>query len=520
MKNLINIFGVILLLLIIQSCKKDNSSLPILTTTAVSNITETSAQSGGNITNAGNADIISRGLVWGKNQSPTIETNSGFSNNGVGLGLFQTDLTGLEGNTTYYVRAFASNKVGTEYGNQQDFKTQLIEKPFIKTSTAKNISKNSAIIGGEILGDGGSPITERGVYWSTSQNPETTGAKVKVDSDALTFYYNLDDLSINTTYFVKAYAKNIKGETLGDQISFTTLPLFPLVTTTLPSVIASFFSIATGNVTYDGGGTISERGVFFGKYQNPELTGTKIVSGSGIGVFTAQLTDLSENTSYYIKSYAINAAGIGYSDQITFTTNTTIKDIENNSYGMVKIGVSWWLTENLKTKKYNNGDDILTTTPAIKDITGESAPKYQWAYDSSEANVAVYGRLYTAFVISDSRGICPTGWHVATSADWNTLVVLLGGASVAGGKLKESGTMHWKNPNGGATNEYGFSALPSGFRADHGYFANINQVVDYYSGDESSSTSNWIYEIGFNYGTLGISNTTKKYGLPIRCVKN
>ena len=517
MKVLLRISAIILLIFLIHSCKKDNPNPPILTTTAVSNITEISAQSGGNVTNDGKAEVITRGVVWGKDQDPTIETNNGLSNNGVGLGLFQADLTGLNGNTTYYVRAFASNKVGTAYGNQQVFKTMLVEKPLVLTSSTTDLTTTSAIIGGNITSDGGSSVTDRGIYWSVSQSPETTGIKVQLGSGIGTFSYQLTNLSVNTTYYVKAYANNLKGEALGDQVSFTTLPLFPSVTTINPTVIASFFSIVGGEATSDGGAVISERGIYWGTFQSPELTGTKVVSGSGLGLFSVQLTNLSASTTYYIKAYAKNARGVGYGDQLTLLTNSTIKDIDNNAYGIVQIGNQWWFTENLKTTKYSNGESIGTTTPANKDITNETNPKYQWAYDSTESIASIYGRLYTGYVLIDSRGICPTDWHVPSNDDWSALMTYLGGESVAGGKLKETGTTHWFSPNTGATNKFGFTALPGGYRDYVGRYNNLGNDAGWYT---STTSSYNCYNIGWNSEALIISGTTRNYGFSVRCVRD
>lgn len=515
MKNIFRISGVILLTLIIQSCKKEE--IPNLTTISVTNITETSAHSGGNVTDDGKALVISRGLVWSKNQQPTLENNNGFAECGTGLGLFTYEMTGLIGNTTYYVRSFASNKAGTSYGNQQDFKTLLVEKPSVTTKAAKDVTTTTAIIGGDVSVDGGSPVTERGIYWSTSQSPETTGTKVQVGTGNGDFFYQLTSLSINTVYFIKAYAKNIKGEALGEQVSFTTLPLFPIVSTTEPLVVATFFSIVGGNATYDGGGTISERGIYWGKSPSPELTGTKVISGTGLGTFTAQLSNLAENTTYYIKAFAKNAGGIGYGDQLTLLTNSTIKDIDNNAYGFVQIGNQWWFTENLKTTKYSNGESIGTTTPANKDITNETNPKYQWAYDSTESIASIYGRLYTGYVLIDSRGICPTGWHVPSDNDWSALITYLGGESIAAGKLKETGLSHWNSPNTNATNEYGFTALPGGGRDYTGRFGSLGDYANWYT---STINSYKMYELKWNSGAFVISGTTRQYGFSVRCVRD
>ena len=88
--------------------------------------------------------------------------------------------------------------------------------------------------------------------------------------------------------------------------------------------------------------------------------------------------------------------------------DNTIKDIDGNVYITVTIGTQVWMVENLKTTKYRNGDLIGTTTPATKDITNETTPKYQWAYNGNESNVDIYGRLYTWYAVTDSRNICPT----------------------------------------------------------------------------------------------------------------
>ncbi len=115
-------------------------------------------------------------------------------------------------------------------------------------------------------------------------------------------------------------------------------------------------------------------------------------------------------------------------------------------FNAIIIGTQVWLQENLKTTRYNNGDLIGTTTPATFDIRPESTPKYQWAYEGNESKADTFGRLYTWYAVTDSRGICPIGWHVPADAEWTTLTDFLGGTSVAGGKMKTTGTI--ENSNG------------------------------------------------------------------------
>ena len=114
--------------------------------------------------------------------------------------------------------------------------------------------------------------------------------------------------------------------------------------------------------------------------------------------------------------------------EITSLYNETapVTDIDGNQYNTVTIGNQVWMAENLKTTKYQNGDEIGTTTPATLDISGETSPKYQWAYNGSEANVNTYGRLYTWYAVADERNICPAGWHVPSDDEWKTLEMFLG----------------------------------------------------------------------------------------------
>jgi len=200
--------------------------------------------------------------------------------------------------------------------------------------------------------------------------------------------------------------------------------------------------------------------------------------------------------------------------------DNTIKDIDGNVYTSVTIGTQVWMVENLKTTRYRNGDLIGTTTPATLDISLESTPKYQWAYDGNESNVATYGRLYTWYAVTDSRNVCPTSWHVPTDAEWTTLTTYLGGDSVAGGKLKETGTTHWIDPNWGATNESGFTALPGSLRWPYGAFSGVGVWGNWWSSTEYSSTFTYYRTMGYDSSIAGSLYTLKSYGFSVRCLRD
>ncbi|MGD0756507.1 MAG: FISUMP domain-containing protein [Bacteroidales bacterium] len=191
-------------------------------------------------------------------------------------------------------------------------------------------------------------------------------------------------------------------------------------------------------------------------------------------------------------------------------------DGDNNNYPVVKIGNQVWMAENLKTTKFSNGDLIGTTTPATLDITGLIPANYQWAYDGDESNVAKYGRLYTWYAYTDSRNVCPIGWHIPTGDDWNILTTYLGGDDVAGGKLKETGTVDWTVPNGG-TNETGFTALPGGFRLYSGDFHGVGDN-GWWPGTEPISFYAWAENLWYSDNKSRWGNGDKQDGFSVRCL--
>jgi uncharacterized protein (TIGR02145 family) len=196
-------------------------------------------------------------------------------------------------------------------------------------------------------------------------------------------------------------------------------------------------------------------------------------------------------------------------------------DHDGNVYTSVTIGTQEWMVENLKTTKYRNGDLIGTTTPDTLDITAEATPKYQWAPNGDESNVATYGRLYTWYAITDPRNVCPSGWHIPSQDEWETLKSFLGGEDIAGGKLKETGTAHWLSPNTGATNETGFTALPSGGRSIS-YFGGFG-TISYWWTSTSDQGLDWTADsegMYNEYPSLVLESTSKYMGWSVRCIKD
>lgn len=197
-------------------------SVPTVTTTAVSSITQTTAVSGGNVANGGGIDVTGRGVCWSTHAIPTISDSK--TSNGTGEGVFTSNISGLTGNTTYYVRAYAVNSEGTGYGQELSFKTSPLLAG-VTTAAPVATSTTTGTCGGTVTTDGGSEVTARGVCWSTVADPTTANNKTTNGSGTGSFSSAMTGLTANTTYHVRAYATNAVGTAYGTDRTFTTDPL-------------------------------------------------------------------------------------------------------------------------------------------------------------------------------------------------------------------------------------------------------------------------------------------------------
>lgn len=194
--------------------------VPFLSTTAITDITGNSANGGGNVTGSGGADVTARGICFGINEAPTVDDSK--TADGEGLGEFISALSDLSGNTTYYVRAFATNSAGTGYGPELTF-TTLVDLPTVTTTAVSEITKTTAISGGDVTADGGADVTAKGLVWSTTANPTILNNLIDGGTGTGAFISELTSLEKYTTYHVRAFATNSAGTTYGDDIEFTTL---------------------------------------------------------------------------------------------------------------------------------------------------------------------------------------------------------------------------------------------------------------------------------------------------------
>jgi uncharacterized protein (TIGR02145 family) len=501
--------------LLLSGCVRDK--VPTLTTVSVTEIGPTTAKTGGLISDDGNADIIVRGVCWSTREKPTVEGTR--TTDGYGTGSFTSSITQLTPKTLYYVRAYATNSVGTAYGNQLTFTSSQLSVAVLTTVSITGITQNTAVSGGNITSDGGSEVTERGVCWSTHTLPVTTDSKTSDGIGTGTYTSNLTGLTGNIKYYVRAYAVNSEGVSYGQEVSFTTSPLLPSVTTTVPSPTSTTTATGGGTVSSDGGSPVTARGVCWNTTANPTIANSKTSNGTGTGSFSSSITGLSVNTEYHVRAYATNSVGTAYGSDYSFRTDpATVTDIDNNVYTVIRIGTQLWMKENLKTTKYKTGASV-TLAETGSAWAALTTGGYCW-YDGDDGNKTPYGAIYNWFAVNTGN-LCPTGWHVPNDdTEWITLENFLGGASPAGGKLKESGTTHWNSPNTGATNETGFTALPGGYRHSDGTFSDMENTGYWWSLREFNSSDAYFKKMQYDSDKTFRAYLDKNGGMSVRCIKD
>ena len=231
MKHLLKIIAVVILPVsvtaILHSCKK-SPTLPTVSTASVTGITQTTALSGGNVTDDGGAEVTKRGLCCGTSPNPTTLAPV-HTIDGAGIGIFTSNLTGLTANTRYFVRAWALNSEGISYGNENSFITSPISLSTIETLKITSITSSTAVCGGNITYDGASSVVDRGICWSTNQNPTTNDNRTSLGTGTGSFTSGIGCLSFATTYYVRAYAINDAGISYGDQQILTTPGTNPII---------------------------------------------------------------------------------------------------------------------------------------------------------------------------------------------------------------------------------------------------------------------------------------------------
>jgi uncharacterized protein (TIGR02145 family) len=454
--------GLICGIALLNACKKKPDP-PTLTTATVTEITVSTATSGGNVTADGGAAVTAKGVCWGTATKPTI-TNSK-TTDGTGTGAFTSSLTGLTPNTLYYVRAYATNSEGTAYGNEVSFTTSQIVVATLTTTAASAITSTTASSGGTISSNGGGDITARGVCWSTAANPTTADNKTSDATGTGTFTSSLTGLLPGTTYHIRAYATNVAGTAYGNDLTFTTLAVVPTLTTTAASGITTTAAASGGNISSDGGSAVTARGVCWSTTTGPVATGSHTSDGTGTGSFTSSITGLTANTTYYVRAYATNSIGTAYGSEISFktaqvvvptvtttaasaitsTTATSGGNVTADGGGSVTArGVCWATTANPTTanSKTTDATGTGTFTSSLTGLTAGTTYHIR-AYATNSA-----GTAYGSDLTFTTTAVVPTLTTTAISGITQTTASSGGNISSNGGAAITAKGVCWGTTSG------------------------------------------------------------------------
>jgi uncharacterized protein (TIGR02145 family) len=290
----------------------------------------------------------------------------------------------------------------------------------------------------------------------------------------------------------------------------------------------------------DGGAAITSMGVCWNTTGNPDTSDHRTTTMPGqVGLYKSSMTDLLPGTKYYVKAYAINSHGIGYSDEVfEFSTPPNLNygsltDIDGNQYRTVKIGTQTWMAENLKTTRYADGTPIIDGT-----LTPDDPGMFYYVFLGDTLHREIYGLLYTwegatnsnpgAVHLTGTQGVCPDGWHIPSYSEKEALLNHLGGTTIAGDKLKEVGGSHWDYENN-STNETGFSALGSGVKTMeeglYGVFVDYRTLTYFWTSE--SYSNNLPQNPNYFAPVLQVDGSDSHYwspsihyGAPVRCIKD
>jgi FlaG/FlaF family flagellin (archaellin) len=316
-----SIYLIICSILVLVSCKlEEPQNPPSIITKVASDVTLKNATLNGEVTDEGFSATSDRGFVFSdKNPNPSVSDTK--IQSGYGKGEFSIVLDKLPVKTKYYYKAYATNTKGTAYGEVQSFTTADYSLSSLNTELPKNVGYTTAVLGGIITNDGGASISERGVCYSLNPNPTITDNKVVSGRGIGSFAVDIINLKDNSKYYARAYAINAKGIAYGNEQTFSTIEFkLPAFINKEPNSIGSTSFLFGTEISDNGGTDIVERGFCYGVNNNPTVNDTKLKSGNGDGSYFSMISGLRENTTYYIRSYAINSKGIGYGSQVIVKT--------------------------------------------------------------------------------------------------------------------------------------------------------------------------------------------------------
>ena len=454
----------------------------------------------------------------------------------------------------------------------------------IRTAGVTAVTENTFTVEGEVVNDGGATVMQRGFVYATTHNPTISNNRRNVGSGTGTFSTTITSLTAGTTYYVRAFATNVNGIVYGSEVAVTT-------TATSPSAVPSVTTVAVidvtktqatvrGNVTSDGGETVTVRGFVYDTLANPTTSSKKATNGGGTGSYTNLLSELLPGKTYHIRAYATNSVGTGYGNELMFTTvaqaqptpvgndgqpcpaTPTVTDHEGNVYNTVQIGTQCWTKENMRaTTSPSTGTYLIPPVGTNYTLSGKQAC---WPnYDSATYAPQNYGLLYnwnaavdtfnTAYgetsvipfetnngeyyavnvIFSEHRrGICPLGWHVPSDAEWTALTDYVGSQDnyiyiddTYGVEFRNNSyiakalasTKGWSS----STRIFAVGNMPGNNNAT-GFSALPLGTTYFWSSTKRSygDFTAWTRFIHYNYATVGSEGSGMEYNHSVRCLRD
>jgi hypothetical protein len=348
----------------------------------VTAIGKTTADGNGTITDLGVPTPTAHGVCWNTTGNPTTADSRTDEGPVSATGAFASHMPGLSPDTTYYVRAYATNTARTSYGNEVSFTTRG-QGATVTTQAVTHIGETTATGNGNITDLGSPPPTQHGVCWNTTGTPTIADHRTEEGPVSATgaFASHMTGLSPGTTYYVRAYVTDAVGTIYGNQVSFTTDERLPTVTTQAVTAIGTTTADGNGTVTESlGSPAPTEHGVCWNTTGNPTIADSKTEEGpvSATGAFVSHMSELSADTTYYVRAYATNTAGTSYGNEVSFTTRdraAKVTTLKVTGIGATTATGNGYITDLGSPAPTQHGVCWNTTgTPTIADHKTEEGP--------------------------------------------------------------------------------------------------------------------------------------------------
>ena len=407
----------------------------VVVTKAADSITTTSAVIPYTVGIYGNVSLFSSGVCWSTEPAPSLSDNTLYGPSVV-AGDLSLQLTDLESNTVYYVRAFATNDDGTVYGRQRMFHTldslnagsanPTPILPIVKTlNVANGFNGTYAYCDGNVQFDGYSTVTERGICWGLDSEPTISGLHMSSGSGTGAFTAKANGLTPGITYYLRAYATNSAGTAYGEDITFT-VPSLPGVTTAPISQNSGISAVSGGTIDYDGDDIILACGICWDTTPSPSLAGMHTVEHPNSNTFVSMMEELTPATTYYVRAYVTNRVGTTYGLEVTFTTlaipeiSTEVpnmitynsawtggSNIQDNGFTITEKGICWSEQPHPDINGQHGVADGAGTFPFAYQLTGltQGLRYYVRAYATNSQGTA-YGQEVT-FTARNDANPCP-----------------------------------------------------------------------------------------------------------------